>query len=185
MNKDFFDLSPLHLMHISGIDYDSVKKLIAEVSGQLAQKHLSAMDLLLSRSRRVNVLSCGFQKLDAGLRGGLLLGSITEVCGPPGIGKSQLALSCSAEAILNGVPVLSIAPTSCRFNVIYLDTELKFSPSRLAEMLSLRKPDLSSSDIDLLLERICVKRIMTLKDLCESIEALQTEVAIHGTSLVC
>ena len=48
---------------------------------------------------------CDAQALDAVLRGGVPCGSVTELVGPAGIGKSQLCLMLAASALLDpGLP---------------------------------------------------------------------------------
>lgn len=48
----------------------------------------------------------GFKALDSHLGGGLRPGSLTVVAGPPGLGKSTLALQVSRNAAASGLPVL-------------------------------------------------------------------------------
>lgn len=62
--------------------------------------------------------------------GGLSRGSLTEVVGPAGVGKSQLCLTMCACA---GLPE-ALGGLGEGTGVLFLDTEQKFSPHRLQEI---------------------------------------------------
>ena len=53
---------------------------------------LNARDLLLNRKTHQNHIVTYCQELDQLLGGGIALGQVTEVCGSPGAGKTQLAM---------------------------------------------------------------------------------------------
>ena len=83
-----------------------------------------------------------------------MVGSISEICGAPGAGKTQFCLSCALQAV----------SSSTSAGVIYIDTELKFDPNRLIQMAIECYPELYSSEfrtdaphqIDSLLSRVKV-----------------------------
>ena len=62
--------------------------------------------------------------------GGLSRGSLTEVVGPAGVGKSQLCLTMCACA---GLPE-ALGGLGEGTGVLFLDTEQKFSPHRVQEI---------------------------------------------------
>ena len=171
----FYELSEIEIMNICDISHQEAHMLIAEVSARLSTKRVcSALDLLQRRESGRFYVPTGLSGLDQALGGGLAAGTLAEVCGAPGVGKSQLCLSCCASALLR-------TPTGGGPAVIYLDTELKFSPERLEEILSARQ---SSSNTDALMDKIIVKRISTVKDLYSDIENLEAAVISHGVTLV-
>lgn len=51
---------------------------------------LTALDLMLKEEAELRSIVTFSSQLDKALGGGLLLGKITELCGVPGIGKTQL-----------------------------------------------------------------------------------------------
>eukprot|EP01032_Pedospumella_encystans_P010568 gene10568-12343_t len=116
------------------------------------------------------------------MKGGLMVGSISEICGAPGAGKTQFCLSCALQAV----------SSSTSAGVIYIDTELKFDPNRLIQMAIECYPELYSSEfrtdaphqIDSLLSRLKVKRPMTMKHLQEELTELQSTVISQNISLI-
>lgn len=68
------------------------------------------------------------KKLDGLLGGGVPTGQLTEFCGPPGIGKTQLGMQLALDVQI---------PDAFRGrdgSAIYLDTEGSFTPERAATM---------------------------------------------------
>lgn len=174
--KDFYGLSMLQLMVICDASLEEVQVLTAMLSAKITKTPTSALELLRRRSDGLKqvYISTGMSKLDEALGGGLAVGTIVEVCGAPGIGKSQFCLSCCASVLLG----------STMNSVIYFDTELKFSAERLVEILGTRHEFNAASNARSLLGRVNVKRILSVKELYESIEDLQSEVISGQVGLV-
>lgn len=61
-----------------------------EGEGAGAQASLTALDLMLKEEAELRNIVTFSSLLDEALGGGLPLGKITELCGVPGIGKTQL-----------------------------------------------------------------------------------------------
>jgi RAD51-like protein 1 len=77
-------------------------------------------------------LPTGLEPLDQALRGGVRVGTITELVGPAGVGKTQLAMQ------------LCIMASRYAQGCVYVDTEKKLSVARLREIAlqrSSRVPD--------------------------------------------
>eukprot|EP01138_Halocafeteria_seosinensis_P001405 gb/GECG01001441.1/.p1 GENE.gb/GECG01001441.1/~~gb/GECG01001441.1/.p1 ORF type:complete len:273 (+),score=22.28 gb/GECG01001441.1/:1-819(+) len=66
--------------------------------------------------------------LDGALHDGIPLGSITELCGPAGLGKTQFALSLSVITLTDNFDS----------SVVYIDTEGKVSANRVKEIAERR-----------------------------------------------
>jgi RAD51-like protein 1 len=100
------------------------QEFIRRVSLYCAPSPTSALDLLQDDS--IHYLPTGMPLLDAMLRGGFACGTISELVGRAGVGKSQLALQ--------------LCITAAKYNQasIYIDTEQKLSIARLEEMASQR-----------------------------------------------
>lgn len=79
-----------------------------------------------------------------------------------------------------------------RGGVVYIDTELKFSPARLQEIVQTREPrafsprwtDDAPHRMDSLLRRISVRRPLSCKELKAEVDGLQDFVVEHSISLV-
>ena len=93
-------------------------------------------------------ISTNIPGLDQLLNGGLPKGSITEICGPPGVGKTQLCLFLCVQAFLSSYNATRNAgcnnvaasistslktqpPLPAHTRIIYIDTEGAFSAERL------------------------------------------------------
>ena len=90
---------------------------------------VSAKDILLKYgSTRPVITFC--RQIDVMLGGGIPIGQITEFCGVPGVGKTQLgiqlALNVQIPEVFNGLGG----------EAIYIDTEGSFMVERVAEMAS-------------------------------------------------
>ncbi len=88
-------------------------------------------------------ISTGCAPLDALLDGGIERGAVTQVYGPPAAGKTNIALSTTAEAVVAGEPV------------VYIDTE-GVSTARLEQILAPRATA-DGLDTDTVADRIKFK----------------------------
>jgi len=91
----------------------------------------------------VTPISTGCAPLDTLLGGGVERGAITQVYGPPAAGKTNIALSTTAEAVVAGEPV------------VYIDTE-GVSTARLEQILEPRATA-DGLDTDMVADRIIFK----------------------------
>lgn len=85
----------------------------------------SGVELLRKEKQHVITFS---SSLDDLLDGGIPLGKVTEICGPPGIGKTQL---CMQLAIDVQIPCLC---DGLQGEALYIDTEGSFMVERVVEM---------------------------------------------------
>jgi len=151
---------------------DSVKEVIREISTIVAPKPRTALDLhraqyLLNESINFDTierwfLKTGVRDLDKVMGGGLSSKFITEISGPPGIGKTQFCLTTLLLALTNSnATATGFSPPP---SVIYIDTELKLDPGRLVQMALHRYPAIYGSNsevspqkaLDALLSRVKV-----------------------------
>ena len=152
--REILSACPLMLMLQSDLSMKLVKDIIATVSDKVHSKPQSALMVMHARSQTSRFLSTGVSKFNTAMKGGLMVGSISEICGAPGAGKTQFCLSCALQAV----------SSSTSAGVIYIDTELKFDPNRLIQMAIECYPELYSSEfrtdaphqIDSLLSRVKV-----------------------------
>ncbi|XP_065833008.1 DNA repair protein RAD51 homolog 2-like [Oscarella lobularis] len=126
--------NPLELTKILGVKCrDELDVATRAVAKSVAPKPKTALEF--QRSREAAFLATSLLPLDAALRGGLPIATVTEIAGPPGSGKTQFSLMLAMQAAL---------PRECGGldgAVIYIDTEAAFSGERLVEMLNARNPE--------------------------------------------
>ncbi|MGI0082620.1 MAG: ATPase domain-containing protein [Nitrosopumilaceae archaeon] len=109
------------------------------------------------------MIATGIQKLDQLLGGGIKNGIITDIFGPSGTGKTQLALQISVNSLTtNGV-------------ILYEDTSGSFRPERLLEIIKAKNMDPQ------MLDRIKIGRITNT---AEQIRYINKILEIKDISLV-
>ena len=98
------------------------------------------------------MLSTGLQKLDEFLGGGIPGGTITDIFGPNGTGKTQFLFQLSANAIKSDGRVL------------YVDTSGRFRPERIIEIQDSSSPNP--------LEKITVLRVTNTSEQIKSLQII-------------
>lgn len=150
-------------------------------------RRAQALTLLASRRRgsagAATVLPTGLRELDLALGGGLGTGSIVEVVGETGVGKSQLAMSMAARA------PLPAARGGLAGGVLFVDTEGKFSPGRLCDIVSnldavVGDPAQGEARVAAVLEAVTVMRASNSRELRSIMEDLESIVARGKVRLV-
>ncbi|XRB02549.1 DNA repair protein RAD51 [Pycnococcus provasolii] len=131
--SDFLNLAPMDLAAEAHIPLSEASAIVASLRPRAlaAPQPLlgaqSALQMLEREETRRHVVTfC--RTLDDVLGGGVALGEVTEVCGVPGVGKTQLAMQLGASvqvpARLGGVDG----------DAVYIDTEGSFMAERFEEM---------------------------------------------------
>lgn len=98
------------------------------------------------------MIRTGLEKLDEILGGALRSGTITDVFGQSGTGKTQLVMQIIANSVLDN-------------NVFYQDTTGNFRPERLLEMVPSKDPKF--------LDKITVGRIINVKEQQNSLDKIK------------
>lgn len=98
------------------------------------------------------MISTGLAELDKLLGGGIATGIVTDIFGPSGIGKTQLAMQICVNAITE--------------KIIYQDTSGSFRPERMLEMIKAKKlgPEL--------LDNIIVSRVRNTSEQIENLKKI-------------
>jgi RecA/RadA recombinase len=135
---------------------DARKIIDSLMEGRIGFK--TALDVMKTPETRI---STGVRSIDNILKGGIKIGSITELYGKAGTGKSQFCFQMSVIATDLG-------------KVIYIDTERGFSPSRLSDISTRFEKDPST-----VLSKILVFRPDSINGLRASIRSAR-ELARKG-----
>ncbi|GAX80377.1 hypothetical protein CEUSTIGMA_g7816.t1 [Chlamydomonas eustigma] len=176
--KDILFASDLDLIEILHVSKSQAIKLRHDVSAYVCPPRVSALELKMAV--RVS-LHLGLPTLDASMRCGVPAGGITELVGSAGVGKSQtcfqLALMTSAPLDCGGIGA----------SVIYIDTERKFSSTRLSEMARCRFPHQlipGSAALSNMLSRVLLISPTSIEQLMKCLEGLEAGIMQHRVGLV-
>jgi RAD51-like protein 1 len=187
--KDLLDCAPVELLKTLNCSHDEVLALLREVAAAIAPKPCIAWEHLQIRQQKIAFLATGLDDLDKALRGGISVGTVTELVGPAGVGKTQFAMMLS---VLAALPEEDYGGFGEDCGVLYFDTEGKFQASRLHEMARHKVPryfDHSSTlhaeaNLSKLLQRVRVSRVHSCEELMEQLERLEATVIEHKVRLV-
>lgn len=159
--SDLVLLQPWELRDIILYPEDDAKELLARAYSWYAPKPCTAKELLRSAPPMPPLAKC-LAPLGILAHGGFE-GSVVEVAGPAGTGKTQLSLHLAAATVKD-----------CHASVFWLDTEGTFSAQRILELLS--EAGCSAKDAAFALGRIHVRRCQYLQELTNTVkELLRTE----------
>ena len=151
--RDVLTATPLALMLLADMSLGEVNSLFNDIAAKVHGKPATALEILRERVNKERFLLTGIPPLDQAMKGGLLIGCISEICGAPSVGKTQFCLSCTLQtvadahkgAIRSGGSIAAI-PGNARKGVMYIDTELKFDPNRLIQMALECYPEIYSRE---------------------------------------
>nr|XP_051682302.1 DNA repair protein RAD51 homolog 2 isoform X3 [Oryctolagus cuniculus] len=180
--QDFLCLSPLELMKVTGLSYRGVHELLCMVSKACAPQMKTAYAMKTQRCAALSpaFLPTSLPALDEALRGGVACGSLTEITGPPGCGKTQFCIMMS---------ILATLPTDMgglEGAVVYIDTESAFSAERLIEIAESRFPRYFNTEEKLLLtsSKVHLYRELSCDEVMQRIESLEEDIISKGVKLV-
>jgi len=119
--------SPAVLTEVMGIGIKTALKIIGEARNALEIKPILASDLL-EEEKRIQSITTGSSSFDEILAGGVWTGSITEIAGAYGTGKTQL---CFQLCINAQIPQ---EEGGLEGSAYFIDTEGTFFPGRIVQM---------------------------------------------------
>ncbi|XP_072272571.1 DNA repair protein RAD51 homolog 3 isoform X2 [Pyxicephalus adspersus] len=127
---DVIDFSGSEVSREAGISEESAKEALnifkRQGSNSQILKH-TALELLEQEQAQGSIITfCS--ALDEILEGGVPLGKVTEICGPPGVGKTQLCMQLAVDVQI---------PECFGGNdgeTVYMDTESSFRVERLVDI---------------------------------------------------
>ncbi|GAB4819790.1 hypothetical protein N2152v2_006836 [Parachlorella kessleri] len=176
--KDLFARTPLDLVELLDLPYETVQQIRLDVAVRITPAPHTALDLWKQAAERPVHLPSTLTPLDEALHGGIPSGSITELVGPAGLGKTQFCLMLSLVGCL--------ASGADGGTVLYVDTERKFSSKRLSEIGRARFPaELPSQQaVEALLPRVTVVTPDSSAGLMQCLQSLETLVIDHAARLI-
>nr|XP_043894385.1 DNA repair protein RAD51 homolog 3 [Solea senegalensis] len=124
---DLQHVSPPKLSHEAGLSQQEALEALQVVTGGGAVASFTAMELLQMEAESRNIVTFSSQ-LDSALGGGVPVGKTTEICGTPGIGKTQLCLQLAVD--------VQVPPCfgGIEGHVIFVDTEGSFVLQRVIDI---------------------------------------------------
>lgn len=190
--QDLLNISPPTLLRILDpcLTYVECNRFLSRVYDECASRPQSAFELMHrdntppSRQQnqkfiRVRKIPTGLETLDSCLLGGIPTGSITEIVGRAGVGKTHLAqqLATSAAYAYGGT--------------IYIDAENKLSLTRLREIAFERSHTFNQGDDSVqqplgvalaqqVLENVTIHPILTTSELLDVLDRLEDDIILHN-----
>jgi predicted ATP-dependent serine protease len=146
---DIFVVNPLIILSKTDITLTEFEQLRSSLSSRLTPHPKTALAMLRENihNREKRFLSTGIAAMNRILYGGLLIGSLTDICGLPGSGKTQFCMTMCLQALLQQETT----------RVMYIDIELKLDLQRLSQLAQFALQRTASSlTVDELLSRIIV-----------------------------
>lgn len=186
--KDLFSHTEMQLCDLLDLGLEDARHFLDVVSARLCPPIRTARSLLASRARQVCFLPTQLPAVDAALQGGVPYGSITELVGRSGNGKTQLCLTLTVHACL---PMFTPDASPCC--VVYFDTENKFSAARLTEIASARFPQVflptdaaprNAERLALLMDSVIIFHEPNSQSLLERLQQLDDLVMSRSVSLI-
>lgn len=172
MASDVLCRSWLDIAHLADVDRTTAKLLQTEVAQAICPRPQCALDIV--KGKRITIPT-QIPTLDDSLRGGIHVGHVTELVGPAGAGKTQFCLSLAATA------AAPATHNGLETGVLYVDTERRFSASRVLEIARTRLNVTDHQDATSLADRIAVVRTENIEDLRSRVAWLQTSLgAVEG-----
>jgi RecA/RadA recombinase len=144
-------------------------ELIRRVGNACAPKSSTALELL--QQRATQCIPTGMTALDSHLRGGIRIGSLTELVGAPAVGKTQCAMQ------------LCVLAAHLGFGTIYVDTEQKLSIERLKEISVQKRTAMQlGCTREQVLANVTVHAPTSTKDLLVVLSSLEDEILLQTSS---
>ena len=188
--RELLRLAPTTLL--SKVDpcltYKEVNILLSRIHCECSAQSMSALGII----QRLNQSTCqkiptGLSTLDECLQGGIPIGSITEVVGRAGVGKTHLSQQLTV-----------LAATKYNGGCVFIDAEKKLNLNRLQEISYERSlAEQSSSgqhqqqqqqhqyanDItQQMLQNVTVREVLTTRELLDHLDQLEEEIILRNST---
>ncbi|XP_042476278.1 DNA repair protein RAD51 homolog 2 [Macadamia integrifolia] len=181
--KDALSLTEFELMELLDVGLAEVTTAVAHISEMACPPYQTALSLMEERVRNECLsghLPTRLKGLDNALCGGIPFGTLTELVGPAGIGKTQFCLKLSLLA------ALPASYGGLNGHVIYIDIESKFSSRRLIEIGLKSFPEIFhvAGMAQEMAGRIVVLQPASLAEFTESLQQIKLSILQHQVKLL-
>lgn len=209
--EDVLTRHPFDLVELLDVNLPVAEKIVTCVARACCPKPVTAKQLLDSRTddphgddggagggggssasstrKTPAFVRAHLAPLDDALGGGVPTGSISELVGPAGAGKTQMCLTLACACA---------APRRCgglESGVVFIDTEQRFSSQRLAEIARAKFPEVLSPacasdpadaerELDALTSRVLVLTPSTLSEMLQRLNGLEEALIDRGVRLL-
>ncbi|XP_033736018.1 DNA repair protein RAD51 homolog 2-like isoform X2 [Pecten maximus] len=178
--KDLLSKTKLELLKFLGLGIFKVDEVVQLCSKACAPKPQTCLELWNKRKEKgCHFFQTSLPDLDNVLHGGIPTGTITEISGPAGCGKTQFCLMLTVQC------TLPLELGGLAGNVLYIDTESAFSAERLVEIAQAKHPDLFVGDkLVELTSQVFVDTQQTCASLMERLQTIEEEIIQKRVKLV-
>ncbi len=186
---ELLHISPSTLLRMLDpcLTYVECNRFIARIHDEYASRPQTALELMCRdnassppkerHSIRVRKIPTGLATLDACLLGGIPTGSITELVGRAGVGKTHLAQQ------------LAVSAAYADGGTVYIDAEMKLSLTRLREIAFERRYLLDRGGnsvqqppgLQQVLENVTIHPLLTTSELLEVLDRLENEIILRNS----
>lgn len=152
--------------------YVELQELLYRIYKVCSPKHETAKSMLEASqsSSTPHCIPSHVTSLDRVLEGGFRVGTVTEIVGKAGVGKTQLSMQLCVIAAMQG------------FGTIYLDTEKKLSIERLLEISRERFKECLQFSPQEMLDNIMIHKPNDTNDLKRLVDKLDEEILMRISS---
>jgi len=189
--KDLLESNKYYLMNQLSLSLKDIDIIIYEASGNLFdQNKITCLEIFNEITTSKRFMSTSVITIDNALRGGLPIGSITEIVGSPGTGKTQFCLGVCIQSLVDHWKNNSYNDGG----VLYYDTENKFDATRFKKIAISKFPELfdplistdASHRLDKLCSKVEIRKVNSTNELNEDISSKETKDLIveRGISLI-
>ncbi|XP_041353756.1 DNA repair protein RAD51 homolog 2-like [Gigantopelta aegis] len=179
--KDVLSKSFTELLKLTASGSFTVHEVIQKCSIACVPSSVTALSLWKDRQEKKSAfLMTSLPELDRVLHGGLLAGTITEIAGPAGSGKTQF---CVMLSVLATLPRML---GGLEGSVLYIDTEGAFSAERLLEIARSKYCEhfKDESTLKSLAENVYVDVQQTCSSLLKRLQCLEQDIISKRIKLV-
>ena len=179
--RDILNIPPTALPRILDpcLTYAECNRLLSRIHRECAAEPLSASEVARrarsSSTGGVGKVPTGLPTLDACLRGGIPVGSVAELVGRAGVGKTHLAQQLVVSAATAGG------------GAIYVDAERRLSLPRLREIALERTrasgpdPSRAGDSAQRVLENVTIHRPLATSELLDVLDRLGEEIILRNS----
>jgi RAD51-like protein 1 len=194
--KDILSKTSLELLADLDLPYELILDIQQKVSQKITPAHKTITNLI---NEPADVLVTNLPGLDDYLRGGLPVGSVTEIVGPAGVGKTQFCHQMVVLALLQAKYKLTAEadqqmqidennpPARPDFGkVFYYDTENSFSTQRLYEIAAATDEEYFSSEENMIdfTERCMIYKIRSTDTFLTTLQNIEEKIIEENVKMI-